>query len=523
MMKYCKVGSIFVLTGWICLFIPCLSKAQDTLKNIPELSWPLVNEKTIMAHCMTGMIRYEGKPLEDSGNPLYYNETGNITESIGGLTQVKVWSDSLLKDKSLEEAVKFELKAAVQTGIDGFQFYYVLGLPQWDTIIATYFKVAEQLDIPFRFSLCISHPAGDNEEQKIQELSSRINGLLNTVGRDNPRWFRTPDGRLITYLWYGEQLAVIPAKKKEFPDAYYAANAYKKLGLAINERLACVLSINERISPEKLNEYLDYFPAVWMWTVSYTNDYAGEMVAAICRLRERTFTGSTFPDFYTSKLIKKGTWDMYHTAAEAMKAGIHKVERKYITTNLSLTFRKLWELAIQQDVPIMNIITWNDYPEGHHLAPEINRNDGFSILLRYYKQQWLKQGNIPEDDIAIAFFKKYPSQVQPKPYNIPLNSFQEEGFSRKSEDSIEVVTILQQPAVLSINKHQFRVPEGICVSRIAMEEGPVKVQLSRNGNIFKSFITPQQITFSPRRTDRLTYTWSTQTDQYYLQLAEMIR
>ncbi|WP_315817887.1 hypothetical protein [Paraflavitalea speifideaquila] len=162
------------------------------------------------------------------------------------------------------------------------------------------------------------------------------------------------------------------------------------MGDAVNERFALARTINERIDEQKANEYLDYFPAVWMWTVSYTNDYAGKLVADACRKRNRTFMGAAFNDFYTSKLLKRGTWDMFHYASEAVSAGIGKVERKYIATGLSWNFRKMLEFGIAEDVSIMNIITWNDYPEGHHLAPEINHNDGFSLLLKYYKSVWKK-------------------------------------------------------------------------------------------------------------------------------------
>ncbi len=46
--------------------------------------------------------------LEDSCNPAYYaNATGNITASLGGLTQVKPTTDSLMANKTLDESVEF--------------------------------------------------------------------------------------------------------------------------------------------------------------------------------------------------------------------------------------------------------------------------------------------------------------------------------------------------------------------------------------------------------------------------------
>ncbi|MBO9565763.1 MAG: hypothetical protein J7621_23505 [Niastella sp.] len=502
--------------GWMLLMTSIQLLAQDNLKNLPELSLPISNKKLVMAHCMTNIIRYKGHKFEDSCDPEYYAAQGNITAPLGGLTQVKALADSLLKDKTLDEAVEFEMRTAMQSGIDGFQFYYVLGTPDWDDIIKAYFRVADKQQLDFKLTLCISHPGGSTETAKITELAKRINGILDEVGRNNPHWMRTPDGRLVIYLWYGEQLAEVPANKNELPESYYVARAYKRLGEAVKENFALVRTINERIDKQKANEYMDYFPAVWMWTVSYTSDYAGRLVADVCRQRNRTFMGSAFSDFYTSKLLKRGTWDMFHYAKEAVAAGIKKVERKYIPTGLSWTWRKMLEFAIEQDVSVINIITWNDYPEGHHLAPEINHNDGFTLLLNYYKSQWKKEPSpYQNDDIAVTFFKKYKHNVVPKPYNIPVESFQEDGVERKAEDSIEVVTILRDKAQLLINGTAVQVPEGFTVTRVAMQNGPVRVAIMRAGVTIKKFVAPESITGKPYRADRLTYSWSTETGKYY--------
>lgn len=501
--------------GWMLLITSIQLVAQDNLKNLSELSLPISNKKLVIAHCMTNIIRYKGHKLEDSCDPEYYAAKGNITAPLGGLTQVKVMTDSLLKDKTLDEAVEFEMRTAMQSGIDGFQFYYVLGAPDWDDIIKAYFRVADKQQLDFKLTLCVSHPGGSTEEAKVAELAGRMNGIFNEVGKNNPHWLRTPDGRLILYMWYGESLADMPVDRKGLPESFYVARAYKRLAEATGERFACVLSINERISAEKLNQHLDYFPATWMWTVSYTKDYAGQLVADECRKRNRTFMGSAFNDFYTSKLLKRGTWDMFHYANEAVSAGINKVERKYIATGLSWTFRKMLEFGIEQDVSIINIITWNDYPEGHHLAPEINHNDGFSLLLKYYKGVWKKEPSpFQGNDIAIAFFKKYRHDINPSPYNIPVESFQEDAVQRKEEDSIEVVTILQEKARLMINNTTVEVPAGLTVSRIAQQKGAVRVAIIRKGVTVKKFVTPEHITNKPIRADRLTFSWSTETENY---------
>ncbi len=515
-LKAIAFGLVFFLP---ILLLSCkTAENPDDLKDSPELSLPISSEKLVVAHCMTNIIRYKNHPFEDSCKPEYYFKEGNITAPLGGLSQVYVAADSLLSNATLEEAVAFEMKAAKKCGIDGFQFYYHLGSRTDDDIIKAYFKVADEQHIDFKFTFCISHPKGATESIKIDEFAERINGIFKAVGQNNKHWLRTPNGRLLVYSWYGEDLADIPAKPI-FPKPYYAAKAFQKLASAVHDKFACVYTINQRYSKTELNDILDYFPAVWVWTLPYTNDYFGYDVAKACKERNRNYTASVFNDFYTSKLLKKGTWDMYHNAADAVKAGIDSVDRKYIPTGLSNNFRKLFDFGIKQDVQIINVITWNDYPEGHHIAPEINHNYGFAILLNYYKKLWKgEKSPYQNKDVAIAFFKKYQSNIQPKPYDIPMVSFEKEAKPTPVDDSIEVVTLLEDSALLYINDQKIKVSAGLKSSIVASRPGNVSVRVMRDGKETINFITPEGITTTPYRTDRLTYSFSSEFKNFHHEL-----
>ncbi|GAC1371907.1 MAG: hypothetical protein NVSMB30_12070 [Hymenobacter sp.] len=226
-----------------------------------------------------------------------------------------------------------------------------------------------------------------------------------------------------------------------------------------------------------------------------------------------------FNDFYTSKLLKKGTWDMYRRADEAVAAGPQRVERKYITTGLSYNFRQQCEFSIRNEVPLLNVITWNDYPEGHHLAPEINHNEGFSILLNYYKSQWQQ---LPSPyagrDVAVVFFKKYRHDVTPAPSNIPVVAFQVETIPLAWEDSIEVVTLLPAAGQLRVNDLTANVPAGLTVRKFAMRNGPVDLSVVRQAALRLHFVTPEGITDRPYRADRITYSFSSEFDTFYMGL-----
>jgi hypothetical protein len=491
--------------------------AQDSLANLPELSLPLTSKKLVIAHCMTHIIRYDGHPFEDGCNPDYYP----ITDPIGGYTQVHPMCDSMLAHATLDQAVEYEMRAAKRCGIDGFQFYYPLNTPVMDTIIEAYFRVANAKNIDFKFTFCISpfNLNGLDENMKLLKYAIRLSGIFNTVGRDDSHWLKTPDGRLILYMWYGEQIADIPTDNMQGkPAAFYVADAYRKLGNACGVRFACMYSLNGPVDKSDLEDLLDYFPAVWLWTDPFKSKGMDEkIVAPFCKKRKRTYAASVFSDFYTSKVLKPNDPDwtiLWYD--EATAAGISGMQRKYMELGLSQTFRQQLEAAIRVDAPIINVITWNDYPEGHHLAPEVNHNFGFSVLLNYYKSLWKGEPSPYQDrDVAIAFFKKYKSNIKPKPYDVSAVSIGSTTSLKNSEDSIEVVTILPQPAQLTVNGETVDAAAGLTSHRFKSQPGAVSVAIQRNGVVTKSFVTPEWITDNPLRTDRLTYTFDTEFQSFF--------
>ena len=201
---------------------------------------------------------------------------------------------------------------------------------------------------------------------------------------------------------------------------------------------------------------------------------------------------------------------MYDYAIDAATAGIDKIERKGIITNLSYNYRKMLEMAIEEDAPIINIITWNDYPEGHHLAPEVNHNYGFSVLLNHYKAIWKGEPSPYQNkDVAITFFKKYKYNLVPSPYNVPIVNIGQ-SVNPTDEDSIEVVTIIKEPAQLTVNNKTITVKAGVVSSKFDMVPGKVNVAVTRKNAPVLSFKTPEGITDKPYRTDRLIYSYSSE-------------
>jgi hypothetical protein len=91
----------------------------------------------------------------------------------------------------------------------------------------------------------------------------------------------------------------------------------------------------------------------------------------------------------------------------------------------------------------------------------------------------------------------------------------EKGIESDTEDSIEVITLLKQPSILHVNGHSRTVDAGFGDTKFNQEAGPVKVSVNRGGETVLQFTTPQKITLHPYRTDRLTYSYSSEFDQFY--------
>src|ERR1700739_4152384 len=336
------LGKIIFFLALFISFVFATDKALaqvDSLADLPEYKLPLTDKKMVVAHCMTHIIHYEGHDMEDGANSKYYP----ITAPIGGYTQVKVMSDSMMAHATLDQAVEFEMRAAKKIGIDGFQFYYPIDMPVMDTIIEAYFRVAQEKNIDFKFTFCISPFGLYNipEDARIFNYATRINGIMNTVGRDNPHWLRTPDGRLILYMWYGEQMADIPPAELSGgrPAPFFVARAYRKLANLCNDRFACVYSINGQMDKDDLDDLLDYFPAAWLWTGAYQYKGLDQTVVNMCKKRGRAYTASLFNDFCTSKVLVPGdvNWTIL-TNEQCEQIGLHGMERRRMVTGLSTTY-----------------------------------------------------------------------------------------------------------------------------------------------------------------------------------------
>lgn len=483
-----------------------------------ELELPITGEKRIIAHYMSGSVFFDGAQVPDNILPAHASPDGPAAK-VGGLVQAVSMSGILRPNVSLEEMVAHEIRAARMAGLDGFQFFYPYSgsvlLKRYNRIITAFYRVAERQFPDFRLTLCLCCPACDMDEGKaIRRWSKSINGLLDEC-RESPAWLKTPDGRTVFNTWCPDGLA--RSVKRHYqthqkPEMISdTAAAYRRLADACGIRSAIVSHLRKHDIKRVLDAVLDNFPAVWGWTDSYAKDDGWEDVARECRQRKRTYTQTVYPDYHTSKLYDLDTRKMLHRLSDVLKLPFDRLGRETQNCGVTHVYRNLLERAVELDAPVINVATWNDFGEGHHLAPEINHNFAFSVLLNHTKRRWL--GLAPEDEWAAVFYKKYPSGARPEPFDLNVRDKRTCG---ESEDVIELITHLKRPSDLELNGQSLgTVAAGLQVKRVPTGPGPVALRVNRPGKPVLAVTGDEWITDKPYRTDRLTYGKSTLFDAYF--------
>ncbi|HSR88057.1 MAG TPA: endo-1,3-alpha-glucanase family glycosylhydrolase, partial [Pontiella sp.] len=443
--------------------------------------------------------------------------------AIGGFNQSFPIMDFRDTDMTIDEVAEFEVRTAMQLGIDGFQFFYPLGRPEalsdYNRNIKAFFRAVDRMKVNFKLTVCLCLSEGKmTEAQKIERWGTAMKDLLTEEAWEDV-WLKTPDGRHIIYLWIGDGLSDdaygIGDILKDPSLVQKDAEAYERLAEYCGIEAAYVYHVRQWLFEHSgvMSEILKYYPAFWSFIpLNSENGDNWDSFAKKCKAKGRTYTVSVCPDFYTSKLFRKKTdllYDRIWRLEDALELGVDGMWRWVFVSGLSSELRASAQRAIEYDVPIINVVTWNDYPEGHQICPDINHNFAFALLLKAYKNIWQGHPERNDRDIGMVFYKKYKANKKPSIADFEVRS--EADIPLDEEDYIEAVTILQQPAKVSLNgKNLGEIPAGISVKRIPIETGPVRLKALRGEETVFDFSAPEWITDEPYRTDRFTVGYSSE-------------
>lgn len=276
----------------------------EGLRNRPALALPLLDRKLIVAHHMTSWIAWPGAPdFMRKFEPVPAGPPAAVAGTKSGCPLYGLLQQPPLRE--LEGAVQLDLRMATRMGLDGFQFFFPIHmhdgfLRDYCRVVRATIKEAERSYPSFRVTLCLcapTHPASEPEMRA--QWAKHIRWLLAETA-DSPIWLRTPDGRLIVYLWVPEGL-VDAFRSPKPPHIHHPAGiaatavAYEKLAREIGVDIAYVFHMRGRSDNDYANLVYDYFPAAWRWT---DGNVAADSVrlAELARARRRLFSPSVLFD-----------------------------------------------------------------------------------------------------------------------------------------------------------------------------------------------------------------------------------
>ena len=486
--------------------------------TLPSAAGPLVPEgNLVLAHYMTKMVPCSSGERIWASPELY--DPGGSTAAIGGMYLTLPMWPVLRPEMSLDDAVDFEIRCARQMGVDGFQFYYpffnsVAPLRDYNRIVRAFVCIAEKKYPGFKVALCLSlggeHPEL-KEAQRVEIWGAALKELLDETAA-SPAWLRTRSGSLLFYHWATDGFADGVGHMSATPEHVAKISAaFGRLSKRSGHAMDWVFHVRRTENdPAYIDAILKHFPAVWGWVEVDDDPAFWDELAKRCAEKGVAYTQTVYPDYFTSKVYALGD-ENYRmlSPSEAIKLGPQGIERHYRQTDLAKGQSRLLQSAIDRQAQIINYATWNDWPEGQHLAPEVNHNFGPSFLLRHFASQWRGQPS-PLKDQAVVFFKKHPSTAKPAhPIVVKVKSRRNDPAA---EDEVQLVTNLTAPARCEFNgKDAGSVAAGFQITSLPLpKDGPLRIRLLRadGGDALIDFTTPVGITRAPLRIDRLTYSYS---------------
>ena len=157
---------------------------------------------------------------------------------------------------------------------------------------------------------------------------------------------------------------------------------------------------------------------------------------------------------------------------------------KFTDAHNSETYRALWISAIENEVPWVHIVSWNDYSESTEVSPSTLTQYAFYDLTAYYSH-WFKQGQPPiVRDTLYGFYRS--QSWKDKPVD-PMLEFMHPTPGSEPKDEIELLAFAKQPATLEIeianSVHQIDVESGISSFKVPLHYGQPQFRMVRNNTI----------------------------------------
>jgi hypothetical protein len=162
--------------------------------------------------------------------------------------------------------------------------------------------------------------------------------------------------------------------------------------------------------------------------------------------------------------------------------------------------RNTWEIARENGAELVQLPTWNDYPEGTQIAPSAENGWSYLDMSAYYLS-WYKTGSAPKivRDAVYLTHRTQPHAALPTHPQTLLMKLR--GGSSPARDTVETLTFLTAPATVRVqvgtSTYSCEVSAGVDTCTVPLGAGQVSATVERNGTPVTAVASPAVVTTTP--------------------------
>jgi hypothetical protein len=162
--------------------------------------------------------------------------------------------------------------------------------------------------------------------------------------------------------------------------------------------------------------------------------------------------------------------------------------------------RNTWQIARENGAELVQLPTWNDYPEGTQIAPSAENGWSYLDMSAYYLS-WYKTGSAPKvvRDAVYVTHRKQPHAALPSYAQTLLMKLR--GGSSPARDTVEALTFLTAPGTVRIqvgtSSYSCEVSAGVDTCTVPLGVGRVSATVERNGTPITAVESPATVTRTP--------------------------
>lgn len=503
----------YSITLLLSLFFAFNLNAQDSKpffnkKKVIALNHPVLNYSANMA-LLRGM-RYE---------KLFGEKEENLK---GRYRTYLPQISSMTNPMQLEDAVAYEMLAAKEMGIDGFKFPILINANRYYTdkfieIISAYVITADKRDIDFEFTVMFAmrrNPKTISQQKAEDIIVDRLTTLLENT-KNSKKWLRNTSGEIVIFSKDSDLVSDRAFEVNSVKDFFNTKDllldikdVYDRVESRVGYELAFIYESSYPFNKIYNNLLLDYFAGITQSKYSTVYEKGVLALREVCNARNRPYFQNAFPDqVSTQMLMRENDKKIIENSKMSKSLKLSEVYVKAQNSKLTSNFRDDLANAVKYDAAVIDVSSWNYYDEGSHLSPEMHHGFGYSVMLNYYKALWLGESTKINKEAVITSYKAYHSKYM-NTSNIELR-YGLKYYPAGTQDSIEVVTILNEPATVYCNgKYLGEATAGINAFYGALVEGKVDVLVKRGRKVVSEYTTSKPILSNPKSSDYITYTFS---------------